>query len=215
MERTESLIERVGREAVERSQANRAAGLTWEAGSDTQDSEADKAMRRGIPALRMDDTFDSFDLARAPQMKVAYERVKAVADSRVWCALLCGEYGVGKSHLAFAAVNQWRAEGKPYRFWKTPDLLKLFRSSFDKDSTMNIQEVLKQYQRPFLLVLDDLGAEQATEWAMEQLYTVLDGRYENQAPTIITTNTSEARMDGRIKSRYRSGLVVCESEDQR
>ncbi len=66
-----------------------------------------------------------------------------------------------------------------------------------------------------LVVLDDLGTEKMTEWASEQLYRVLDGRYDRGLPTIITSNVQSDSLDPRILSRYAEGLVVCNGKDVR
>jgi DNA replication protein DnaC len=65
------------------------------------------------------------------------------------------------------------------------------------------------------VVFDDFGAEKATEWASEQLYRVLDGRYDRGLATIITTNASQSELDARLLSRYAEGLVVCRGSDVR
>jgi DNA replication protein DnaC len=65
------------------------------------------------------------------------------------------------------------------------------------------------------VVFDDLGAENQTDWAAEQLYRVLDARYDAHLPTIITSNAAQSRLDGRLLSRYAEGLVVCRGEDVR
>ena len=44
---------------------------------------------------------------------------------------------------------------------------------------------------------------------------ILNGRYKNEAPTIITANVGIERIDPRIRSRFRAGFVACEGEDQR
>ena len=53
---------------------------------------------------------------------------------------------------------------------------------------MNEEEVLTAYKTADLLVIDDLGKERATEWSVPILYRIINDRYENMLPTIITTN---------------------------
>ena len=52
-----------------------------------------------------------------------------------------------------------------------------------------------------ILVLDDFGAHQTTPWAQENLYQILNFRYEGGMPTVITTNTEMSKLDTRISSR--------------
>lgn len=168
---------------------------------------------RGVSENRIGDTFETFDLKRNPTMAGAYNRCKAVGESKAWCALLAGTTGNGKTHLAIAAMNEFGL-GKAY-FWKVPDFLKWIREMhFDRG--FRETEILRDYQEnDFLLVFDDLGVEKQTEWAEEQLYGVLDARSDARLPTIITSNVDVAKIDQRIKSRYSPGLVICTAPDLR
>jgi DNA replication protein DnaC len=179
-------------------------------------SDTPPATVRGVPRARLGDTFAAFDLTLNPGMKVAVARCKAVAAGKAWCALLAGDFGTGKTHLAIAAFMDWMAQGRGGYFWKVPDFLDWLRyHGFDEDG-MGLQAALRIYQRANgLVIFDDLGTENPTDWAHEQLYRVLDSRYDQRLPTIITTNQPLDRIDGRIRSRFREGLVVCAGRDMR
>lgn len=149
-------------------------------------------------------------------MRPAFDRAKAVAEAREWCAFLYGPPGNGKTHLAVAALLEMGAG----IFWRVPDFLAFLRTNLQREISHEAQRTTEQLisaygKAPALLVLDDLGTENATDWACEQLYRVLDGRYEHRVPTIITSNVSSEKIDQRIWSRYREGLAVCEGEDRR
>ena len=167
----------------------------------------------GVPVGRIMDTFESFDLKLNPGMKAALERCQKVGAGEEWCAFLTGGYGTGKTHLAIGAMHVF-GMSRSY-FWKVPDYLDwLKRMAFDQGHSLD--DLTKSYRgTPFLLVLDDLGAENPTDWAHEQLYRVLDARCDMKLPTILTTNTTPDRIDGRIQSRYAEGLVVCKGADVR
>lgn len=168
---------------------------------------------RGVPRARLDNTFENFNLTLNPGMSEAFARCKAVAEREEWCAMLAGSYGNGKTHLALAAMNLFGINNS--YFWKVPDYLDfLKRKAFDEG--MALEDVTRSYrERPFLLVLDDLGVENPTDWAHEQIYKILDARSDLRLPTILTTNVDRGRLDGRIVSRYSGGLVVCKGEDLR
>lgn len=167
----------------------------------------------GVPVNRLSDSFENFNLSKNRGMEAAYIRCQAVAGRKEWCAFLTGGFGTGKTHLAIAAMNAY-GMGASY-FWKVPDYLEwLKRMAFDEH--MPIDDVTRAYRSsPFLLVLDDLGVENQTDWAHEKLYQVLDSRYDNRLPTIITTNQAMTRLDGRLLSRYAEGMVVCKGVDVR
>lgn len=176
-------------------------------------SDTPPARIRGVPFARAGDSFETFELARNPGMKPAVERCQAVAEGRAWSAFLAGQPGNGKTHLAIAAMHAFGMD-RSY-FWKVPDYLDwLRRKAFDEGFTLEYL-TLAYRERPFLLVLDDLGAENQTDWAHEQLYRVLDSRYDLKLPTILTSNQPESRIDARLRSRYAEGLIVCRGKDVR
>ena len=180
--------------------------------------------RMGIHPSRLGNTFDSFDVNRNPTMQAAYDQCKAVAEGREWCALLHGLTGNGKTHLATAALleRERLADGaKVGIFWKVPKFLDWLRQHLRQGidagfGGAGVENILRTYSSPdFLLVLDDLGTEQGTDWQAQQLYGLLDDRYEARAPTIITTNVPYEEINERTRSRYRAGYISCAGEDLR
>ena len=166
-----------------------------------------------MPVKRARDSFTSFNLGSNPTMREAFDQCLAVAAGKARCALLVGTPGNGKSHLAIAAMNRFGMQRS--MFWKVPDYLAWLRRMVYDEGRL-IDDILRPYrEQDFLLVLDDLGAENTTDWASEQLYRVLDSRCDEELPTIITTNQPPDRIDGRLLSRYAEGLVVCAGKDLR
>ncbi len=114
--------------------------------------------------------------------------------------LLMGGYGCGKTHLAAAVANQVVDLGVPSLFLTVPDLLDWMRFSYDGSDT-TFEQRFNEIRNINLLVLDDLGTQNATPWAEEKLYQIINHRYLQQLPTVITTNLNLAELDGRIRSR--------------
>lgn len=168
----------------------------------------------GVPADLRGKTFADFDLARNPQMEPAYARVLEVAKGRhdAWCALLIGSPGLGKSLLAVAALQErWGY------FWTWGALQRQIRKlCYSEDGPkMPEEDALRGWQEgQFLLVIDDIGAEKATEWSNGVLFSILNSRYQVDLPTILTTNNIDA-LEERVLDRYRVGAVVCKGKSQR
>lgn len=98
-----------------------------------------------------------------------------------------GTNGTGKTHLAAAIALQLIGEGIPVICKTSGDLLQDIKKSFDTEGVRE-HEVLGVYKKVDLLIIDDLGKEQYTDWGVSTLYSILNDRYEDMKPTIITTN---------------------------
>lgn len=98
-----------------------------------------------------------------------------------------GTNGTGKTHLAAAIALQLIGNGIPVICKTSSDLLLDIKKSFDGEGVRE-SEVLDIYKRVDLLIIDDLGKEQCSDWSMSTLYSILNDRYEDMKPTIVTTN---------------------------
>jgi DNA replication protein DnaC len=114
--------------------------------------------------------------------------------------LLMGWYGSGKTHLAAAIANQCVGFGVPTLFLTVPDLLDWIRYSYDQ-TDVTFEQRFEEIRNIQLLVLDDLGTQNATPWAEEKLYQIINHRYLHHLTTVITTNLDLGELDGRIRSR--------------
>lgn len=101
---------------------------------------------------------------------------------------LTGGYGTGKTHLVSAIANQLMYGGTPVICMTMIDLLAKVKSSFDRDEAATEAEIMKLYEEIPLLIIDDIGSEQPTEWGITHIYQIINARYEAYMPTIVTTN---------------------------
>jgi DNA replication protein DnaC len=174
----------------------------------------------GIPSNRVKDTFVSFDLGKAPGMKEAYQATVDFADSLVppWL-LLIGSIGCGKTHLAYAAGQKLIGMKFKVRFWMVAELLDAIRSTYNEQTPMTDDLMEIMVYSPDVLILDDLGAERQTDWVNEKLYQILDKRYAEGKPLMVTSNVDMKELQARIKSRFSDSgicrMVLCESPDFR
>lgn len=105
--------------------------------------------------------------------------------------ILVGNNGVGKTHLACSIANKLIENGTPVIYGTLINLLAELRNSYDIDNNISEMEIIKLYENVDLLIIDDLGKEKPSEWALEKLFTIINSRYENDLPVIITTNYNQ------------------------
>ena len=130
----------------------------------------------------------------------AKDKAKSFAEEPEGWLFFTGIYGTGKTHLAAAIANYALSNGRQIIFQPVPDLLDELRASYG-NSNASYEESIEKIRTIPLLILDDLGAQNATDWAEEKLYQIFNYRYVNRLPTVITSNISLSRIDGRIVSR--------------
>lgn len=166
-----------------------------------------------------DMTFDNFR-PDVSGVREAYQQALEFAHNPEGWIFFHGSYGVGKTHLAVAIANevlQHRTMGVYFRV--VPDLLDQLRATFDPEHGVAYDERFQQIRNAHMLILDDLGTEQTTPWAREKLYQLFNHRYNEQLPTVVTSNQDYKHIDQRILSRLLdtrlSRRVFIESEDYR
>ena len=153
-------------------------------------------------------TFDSFipegqgrtDKQRK-SLRIAYEKAVAFARKPQGWLLLRGSYGCGKTHLAAAVANESLSRGQPVLFVNIPDLLDHLRATYGPSSEVSFDERFEEVRDAPVLILDDLGTQNATPWAQEKLYQILNHRYNAQLPTVVTTTQDLQDIDPRLRSR--------------
>ncbi|HVR37976.1 MAG TPA: ATP-binding protein [Thermoanaerobaculia bacterium] len=129
--------------------------------------------------------------------------------------LFMGGCGVGKTHLAVAALVEIIQSGKPGRllFSNFQDLILSIQASFDSDQVPTKSQLMNPLLEADLLVLDELGSQKPTQWVSDILYYVINTRYNEERTTIFTTNYADTTNDAkeesltlRIGQRLRSRL---------
>lgn len=125
--------------------------------------------------------------------------------------LLIGPSGVGKTHLAVAALKDLLQRGHSGLFYDYNELLKEIQASYNRESQSTETDVLEPVLRAELLVLDDLGASKPSAWTLETVAYILNTRYNEKRVTLITTNFLDAI--AAPPERFPSGQQALRSED--
>jgi len=114
---------------------------------------------------------------------------------------ITGGYGVGKTHLAAAIANYLiQNEIATVIFGNVTTLLGRIRHTYSDGSQYEEEQVMKELYDVDLLIIDDLGKEKPTEWVEEKLYTVINERYENYRPIVVTSNLELEEIEQRLEN---------------
>jgi len=134
-----------------------------------------------------------------------------------------GNTGCGKTHLAVAMVRRlydtdrvFRDNGRIYKksvtFRNMADLIFEIKQTFNQSRPDGESVLINNYGNCGLLVLDDLGAENVGDWSTQVLYLIVERRYRENLPTIVTSNMTPTELEkshgSRIASRLCSGELI-------
>lgn len=119
---------------------------------------------------------------------------------------LMGDVGTGKTTLAMIVSKAAIDTGHSVAIYSLPRLLNLIRAAIETEAGMI--GFLEQLAAVDLLHIDDLGAENTTEWVLEQLYSIVNSRYEDERAMIVTTNLRYDELIEQLGERTVSRLVA-------
>jgi DNA replication protein DnaC len=123
-----------------------------------------------------------------------------------------GSVGTGKTTLAMLVAKHALEAGRSVAIYSLPRLLAQIRTTFDDDrGGDSYVELLDRLTAVDLLHIDDVGAEKTSPWVLEQLYAIVNARYEDERSMIITTNLERDELAAQINERTVSRLEeMCE-----
>ena len=117
---------------------------------------------------------------------------------------LCGGTGTGKTALAMIVSRAALDAGRSVAIYSLPRLLSVIRESIESDGgLLGFLDLLASVD---LLHLDDLGAEYRTDWTIEQLYSIINMRYQDQRAVIVTSNPLPDELSDQLGDRTVSRL---------
>ena len=154
---------------------------------------------------RFDVAENTADIQKARKYVENWQRVKAENLG----LLLWGYVGTGKSFMAACIANALLEQGVPVLMTNFSKILNQMGAMYSEER----YQYIASFSNFPLLIIDDLGIERNTEYALEQVYAVIDERYKSGLPLIITTNLTMDELNdpadvahGRIYSRV---LEMC------
>jgi DNA replication protein DnaC len=127
--------------------------------------------------------------------------------------LLMGPTGVGKTHLAVAALKELIRRGHGGLFCDYRELLKEIQASYNPASESTEMGILEPIRTVEILVLDDLGASKPSAWVLDIIGLVLNARYNERRATILTTNYLDEAANAEPAPRLPGGQRVTVRED--
>jgi DNA replication protein DnaC len=185
-----------------------------------------------IPNRFMHCTFDNFEVTlQSPLSRTLSTTRRFVEDYPIVDSglLYVGRCGVGKTHLAVAALKGIINKGIPGLFYDFRDLLKEIQDSYNPNTHNSELKILAPVFEAEVLVLDEMGASKPTEWVQETMTHVINKRYNDKKVTIFTSNyldiplgsSYDETLTDRVGVRLRSRLhemcrqVMIEGDDYR
>ncbi|MBJ7347465.1 MAG: ATP-binding protein [Thermoleophilaceae bacterium] len=120
---------------------------------------------------------------------------------------LDGDVGTGKTTLAMLISKTAKEQGHSVIVYEAPKLLTRIRHTYGDNANMSYDELFERLTSVELLHIEDLGAEQKTEWVLEQLYSIVNERYERGLSMIVTTNLDQSELMAQIGQRTVSRLA--------
>jgi DNA replication protein DnaC len=127
--------------------------------------------------------------------------------------LLMGPSGVGKTHLAVAALKDLLRRGHQGLFCDYRELLKEIQASYNPASESTEMKILEPIRTIEVLVLDDLGASKPSDWVRDIVGIVLNARYNEKLTTIITTNYVDSPATAGEPARLPSGKLIAPTRE--
>jgi DNA replication protein DnaC len=120
---------------------------------------------------------------------------------------LMGDVGTGKTTLAMLVSQHALGLRRSVAIYSVPRLLAEIRRTYEDAAQRSYVELLERLAAVDLLHLDDLGAERTSDWVLEQLYSIVNARYEDGGAMVITTNLPPEDLREQIGARTVSRLV--------
>ena len=102
-----------------------------------------------------------------------------------------GDVGTGKTSLAMLVSSAAIEAGRSVAIYSVPQLLADIKATYEEGAGSSYLELFRRLSQVDVLHLDDLGAEKRTEWVLEQLYAIVNERWQDERSIVVTTNLKD------------------------
>ena len=153
--------------------------------------------------------FENFNINLENEMAVKVAKAytnKSIEKMQNDRLIITGESGVGKTHLAASIANKLIENDKIVLMGRLTMLLDMIKETF-RDNTKSENELIELYSNVDMIIIDDLGTEKISQWALEKMYIIIQSRNENGLPIIITTRFDKHGLIERF-SQSQDGQLV-------
>ena len=185
-----------------------------------------RLVRANLSPLLQQKTFANFDLRYYPEYRktpkgISYRKLaeEAVQGGQQLVAafvegrrhgkglMFTGPVGCGKTHLAAACANELLTRQIDVLFLVVPDFLDDLRASYGSQGEFSEAALMRRAKSVPVLILDDLGAHNFSQWTQNKLFSLLNHRVNQQLPCIVTSNLGLGQLEEMIGQRTTSRLV--------
>ena len=134
------------------------------------------------------------------------EKFKMAKDKNIGL-IIYGTPGGGKTYACGCIANHLLSQGVPVICVGITQLLQRIQQTFNSYGKEGAAEILKGINKAELLIIDDLGTEQESEWSKSMVYQIIDSRCRNGKPLIVTTNIPLKEIEIRYDKRTYDRLI--------
>lgn len=107
--------------------------------------------------------------------------------------IIYGNIGYEKTYFGACIANKMIENNKIVLMEKSSSIIDKIKESFNKDGLSETQ-IIELYSNVDMLIIDDLGNENLSKWALEKLYKIISNRYDNELPIVITTRYNKEQL---------------------
>ena len=164
--------------------------------------------KKGVPPRYINCSLHNFNAPPGRSSTLNSARIVATSSLSSQGIFLTGPNGTGKTHLAVSILRETLLRyTDSCRFIKIPPLLFEVKQAFKSNFYDSEDLLIKRFLNYDLLVLDEIGVEKATPWALQTLYLIIDGRSSHLKKTVFTSNLTLQDIEDNLDARFASRIV--------